>query len=100
MKNAALAVIIVATVLPVSAQRGPTPSIGADVATARRAAGAQTIVVATVLSVTADFQTNQFGDRLIVSHADLKVEDALKGSPPPVVSLDVEGGTVGTLTLT
>jgi hypothetical protein len=64
-----------------------------------RAKGAQKIVVATVMSVTPTFETNKWGDRLIVSHADLKVEESLKGNAPEVLSLDVEGGTIGDLTL-
>jgi hypothetical protein len=65
-----------------------------------RAKGAQKVVVATVMSVTPTFETNKWGDRLIVSHADLKVEESLKGNAAQVLSLDVEGGTVGGLTLT
>jgi hypothetical protein len=64
-----------------------------------RAKGAQKIVVATVMSVTPTFETNKWGDRLIVSHADLKVEESLKGNAAQVLSLDVEGGTIGDLTL-
>ena len=64
-----------------------------------RAKGAQTVVVGTVIQVTSAFEQNEFGDRLIVSHVLLRVEEALKGQAPQVVALDVEGGTVGGVTL-
>jgi len=64
-----------------------------------RAQGAQTIVVGKIIEVTPAFETNEFGDRLIVSHAFLQVEETLKGSAAQVIPLDVEGGTVGGLTL-
>jgi hypothetical protein len=64
-----------------------------------RAKGAETIVVATVIEVSAGFERNEFGDRLIVSHTFLQVEETLKGSALQVVAFDVEGGTVGDLTL-
>jgi hypothetical protein len=55
-------------------------------------------VVASVEEVTAAYETNEFGDRLIVSHARLKVEEAIKGSAAPI-TLDYEGGTVDGMTL-
>jgi len=42
--------------------------------------------------------TNEFGDRLIVSHAKLQIQEALKGSTEPL-TLDYEGGTVDGVTL-
>jgi hypothetical protein len=86
----ALSVVCFSTALSAS---GPSVPIG------DRAKGAQTVVVAKVLEVTPTFEQNKFGDQLIVSHATLQVEEALKGAPAPVISLDVEGGTIGDLTL-
>jgi len=63
-----------------------------------RTAGAERVVVAAVESVTADYQTNEFGDRLIVSHAKLRIQEALKGPGDPL-TLDYEGGTVDDVTL-
>ena len=63
-----------------------------------RATGAERVVVASVESVTADYETNEFGDRLIVSHAKLQVQEALKGPAEPL-TLDYEGGTVDGITL-
>jgi len=63
-----------------------------------RAAGAERVVVASVDDVTATYESNAFGDRLIVSHARLRVEEALKGPADPM-TLDYEGGTVDGITL-
>ena len=63
-----------------------------------RARGAERVVVASVEDVTAGYETNEFGDRLIVSHARLRVEEAIKGSAE-ALTLDYEGGTVDGVTL-
>jgi hypothetical protein len=63
-----------------------------------RASGAERVVVASVEEVTAGYETNEFGDRLIVSHARLKVDEAIKGSAG-AITLDYEGGTVDGITL-
>jgi len=63
-----------------------------------RAAGAERVVVASVDEVTATYENTAFGDRLIVSHARLRVEEALKG-PADAITLDYEGGTVDGVTL-
>jgi hypothetical protein len=94
MKKIALGLLATcATATAVLAQ----PSPGAKVP--GLAKGAQTVVVATIMSVTPAWDTNQFGDRLIMSHAELHVEETLKGNAPQVLSLDVEGGTIGELKL-
>jgi hypothetical protein len=45
------------------------------------------------------FDTNEHGDRIIISRALIYVEDSLKGSNRPILPVDVEGGTIGALTL-
>ena len=77
----------------VSAATGP------DVDIATRAKGAQKVVVATVVDVQSNFETNDYGDRLIMSHATLEVDETMKGSHAQSVDVTVEGGTVGDLTL-
>jgi hypothetical protein len=67
-----------------------------------RARGADGVVVASVDRVTATYERNKYGDELIVTHAELVVGEVLKGSS--VMSgqhlvVDVEGGTVGDVTL-
>jgi len=66
---------------------------------AARTRGAQRVVVADVADVTPRFDVNQFGDRLIISRVLLKVDETLKGADSQIVEMDVEGGTIGDLTL-
>jgi hypothetical protein len=66
---------------------------------AARARGAERVVVAQVAGVDARFERNRFGDELIVSRVVLQVQETLKGRPLRAVSLDLEGGTVGDVTL-
>jgi hypothetical protein len=69
-----------------------------DVAVRAKAAGR--IVVATVSDVESGrFDVNQFGDRVIVTRAWLQVDEVLKGPYEPVVAVDLEGGSIGDLTL-
>lgn len=63
------------------------------------AKGAEKVVVASVQQVDARFDTNEFGDKLIVSDAALRVEETLKGAHSASATVTVEGGTVGNLTL-
>ena len=63
------------------------------------AKGAAKVVVATVVGVESRFDINSFGDQLIVSEVALRVDETLKGRHLPSMSVLVEGGTVGDLTL-
>ena len=63
------------------------------------AAGAERIVTATVSEVDTTEAVNEFGDRLIVSRATLVVEEVLKGAAVDTLTLYVEGGTLGDITL-
>ena len=74
-------------------QAGPDPALGT------RARDAGKVVVARILDVRGQFESNRFGDRLIVSHAVLEVLETWKGAPQPVLNMAIEGGTVGDLTL-
>lgn len=60
---------------------------------------ADAAVVARVTAVRAAYERNQWGDELIISHTVLAVEESLKGAPGQSVAFDVEGGTVGEMTL-
>ena len=84
---------VLSAVLPLSADIGPPTDIPS------RARGAGRIVVARVLDVRAQFASNRFGDQLIVSTAVLEVLETLKGAPLATMEVEVEGGTVGDLTL-
>jgi hypothetical protein len=74
-------------------------SIGPDVDIATRAKGAKKVVVATVVDVQSTFDINEYGDRLIVSHALLQVDETMRGTREEAATVTVEGGTVGDLTL-
>ena len=73
-------------------QQAPVP-IG------ERARGAERVAVGRVTAVTPAWQVNEFGDRLIVSTVRLAVDEHLKGPATPTLDVDVEGGTLGELTL-
>lgn len=66
-----------------------------------RARGADRVVVAEVGPVESAYQRNEHGDALIVSRAELRVQQVLKGQVRAGESqlVEVEGGTVGDITL-
>jgi hypothetical protein len=72
---------------------------GPSVDIATRARGAGRIVIATVADVQPRYDVNEHGDRIIVSQAFLVVEESLKGAPAHVLPVDIEGGTIGDVTL-
>ncbi len=80
---------------------GFSPAISAQVPVplAERARGAERVVVGRVGSITPHWQVNEFGDRLIVSVLHVAVTETLKGDTAPAVDVEVEGGTLGQLTL-
>jgi hypothetical protein len=71
----------------------------APVALTERARGAERVVVGRVSSVDPQWQVNEFGDRLIVSTVRISVEEALKGDAPATFGIEIEGGTIGGVTL-
>ena len=79
------------------------PSLAAaqrmDVPAGERARGAERVIVGQVSSVTPVWRNNDFGDRLIVSILHVRVNETLKGSSATAVDVEVEGGTIGSLTL-
>ena len=66
---------------------------------AQRAQRAERVVVGTIVDVDAVFETNEYGDQLIVSKVTLRVDETLKGPDEESVEVSVEGGTIGDLTL-
>ena len=76
-----------------------SPVAAQDVPLAERARGSERVVVGRVGSVSPAWQTNEFGDRLIVSVIRLTVSETLKGPPQAVVDVEIEGGTIGDVTL-
>jgi hypothetical protein len=72
---------------------------GTPVPLAERARGADWVVVGRVASVVPAWQVNEFGDRLIISVVRVAVNETLKGQAVPTLDVEVEGGTIGELTL-
>ena len=72
---------------------GPSPDI------ANRTRGAARVVLGRVLDVQSRFETNRFGDQLIISTLLVEVSETLKGRQAAMASVVIEGGTVGDLTL-
>lgn len=70
-----------------------------NVPAAERASGAERVLVGHVLSVTPVWRDNDFGDHLIISIAHIAVDETLKGPSQSAVDVEIEGGTIGTLTL-
>ena len=64
-----------------------------------RARGADRVVIGRVASVSPAWQINEFGDRLIVSTLRVNVDENLKGPASAAVDVEIEGGTIGGLTL-
>lgn len=64
-----------------------------------RARGADQVVVATVSDLTSTFERNAYGDELIVSHVRLQVKEHLKGERANLLDVDVEGGTIGDVSM-
>jgi hypothetical protein len=64
-----------------------------------RLAGADRAVVARVDRITPRLERNEWGDELIVTHAELVVEETLKGGPARTLTVAIEGGTLGEMTL-
>ena len=78
----------------------PSVALAADpVGIPDRVRGAERVVVASVSSMSASFETNEFGDQIIVSHLTLGVEETFKGKAERSIPMEVEGGTVGGITL-
>ena len=69
---------------------------------AARARDAEQVVVGTVVGVEPAAVVTEHGDELIVSHTTVVVEESLRGGlsePASTLRLEIEGGTLGELTL-
>lgn len=94
-----LGVIGLAVVLSGSGAAVASGQDAVAVPLAERARGAERVVVGRVASIAPMWQTNEFGDRLIVSVMRVTVSETLKGQPQTAVDLEIEGGTIGDVTL-
>jgi len=57
------------------------------------------VVLATVTNVHPRFGTNSFGDQIILSDVQVDVDESLKGQATATLTVTVEGGQIGDLTL-
>jgi hypothetical protein len=64
-----------------------------------RVRGAARVVVGRVIDTKARYERNEYGDQLIVTYAELAVDEAIKGPAADAVTLELEGGTVDGITL-
>ena len=64
-----------------------------------RAQAATAVAYGHVASINSGYETNSFGDRLIVTHVRFQVDEQLRGHTSPAVDLDMVGGTVNGITM-
>src|SRR6476659_744840 len=93
MRVALLTVLVCLASVAIPATQEQLPNVEAN---AKRA---DKVVIGVVEDVQPRFAVNEFGDRLIVSAVWLRIEETLKGAHQGLVSVDLEGGTIGDLTL-
>jgi hypothetical protein len=103
VKKGLFAIVLVPMAIYAATLSAQTPA-RADAGTASdfgaRARGAARVVVAAVADMQPRFDVNEYGDHLIITRTTLRVEETLKGTQTDLVDMDVEGGTIGDLTLT
>lgn len=83
---------MLASVTSIDAQR-------TDLSSTERARNAEQVIVGRVASVNSVWGNTDYGDRLIFSVLHVTVDETLKGAAQPAVDVEVEGGTIGSLTL-
>ena len=76
-----------------------TASGGRPVDIPTRIKGADLVVVASAGQISPAWRRNAFGDQLIVSEVVLQVEESLKGTAQPTTLMELEGGTIGGVTM-
>jgi hypothetical protein len=89
--------VIVLTAVTATASVDTPSDAGKDAGT--KAKASKRVVVATVTNVDSAFGENEFGDRLIISQVTLRVDETMKGPKEASIVVEIEGGTVGDLTL-
>ena len=99
MRRSLCAIFITAACFFIVLASGHVRAQDAPVPLADRARGSERVVVGRVTAVNPVWQTNEFGDRLIVSVVSVAVDETLRGPTQQAVDVEVEGGTIGDLTL-
>jgi hypothetical protein len=90
---------LLATLLIVPALAAIAVAQEAPVPLADRARGAERVVVGRVTAVNPMWSVNEFGDRLIVSRVTVAVDETLRGQAQQTLEVEIEGGTIGEVTL-
>ena len=90
---AAVATVVATMTIPIGAE----PRTAADVKAAVQKA--KFTLVGTVTDTQASRRKSQWGDEIIVTRAVLRTDEALKGTPPSWVPIDLEGGTIDGITM-
>jgi len=88
----ALGLVAAFSIVVIASQEASVPLVD-------RARGADRVVVGHVESVNPAWRTNEFGDRLIMSIVHVAVDETLKGQTQSSLDVEVEGGTIGDVTL-
>jgi hypothetical protein len=83
--------------VPATDPAAPGGEVAPLMATGMR--GAALVVVATVEDVHPQFAQNEYGDSLIMSTITLRVRESLRGGSDSTLQFQLEGGTVGELSL-
>jgi hypothetical protein len=91
--------LAIATTLGLACATAAVAQEGPPIPLVERARGAERIILGRVASVSQEWRVNDFGDRLIMSVVRVAVEETLKGDSQASADIEVEGGTVGGLTL-
>ena len=91
--------LAVATALGLACATAALAQEGPPVPLVERARGAEQIILGRVASVSPEWRVNDFGDRLIVTVVRVAVDETLKGDSQATIDIEVEGGTIGSLTL-
>jgi hypothetical protein len=91
--------LAIATTIALAWATAAVAQEGPPVPLVERARGADQIILGRVASVSPEWRVNDFGDRLIVSVVRVAVDETLKGDSQATVDIEVEGGSVGGLTL-
>lgn len=89
------------TALAATALLAPILSADSTVPTdlATRLRGASRVVVGSVARVEPRLVQTASGDRIIVSRTWVRVEEALKGRADAMLAVDLEGGTIGDISM-
>jgi hypothetical protein len=83
----------------VSGNSEKNPVLNGTLSLPDRAKASDIVVLATVNSATSSYETNAFGDRLIVTKLGLSIQESMKGPQAQDMEVQLLGGTVGEVSM-